>query len=124
MDAKGEILGRLATRIAVFLTGKHKVTYSTHMDMGDNVVVLNVEKIVVTGKKSLQKVYSSHSGYPGGYKERKYGKVLAEHPERILAHAVSGMIPDNRLKAPRMARLKLLVGERNPFKDKFEDAKN
>lgn len=120
IDAKGEILGRVATKIAKLLMGKEKVTFSRHMDSGDNVVVVNAEKVVVTGRKKAQKVYRSHSGYPGGFKERSYEKVMAEHPERILEHAVSGMIPDNRLKAERMKRLNVVAGDKNPFQGKFE----
>jgi large subunit ribosomal protein L13 len=121
LDAKGKILGRLATEAAVFLMGKDKATFSKHIDMGDNVVILNAEKIVTTGKKALQKIYRSHSGYPGGLKEESFAKVMATHPERILERAVSGMLPDNRLKAPRMARLKVVAGEANPYEDKFKD---
>lgn len=112
IDAKDEVLGRLATRVAELLMGKGKPTFSRHIDMGDRVTVVNAEKIVVTGKKAQQKTYKSHSGYPGGFKERKYSKVLEEHPERILEHAVSGMLPDNRLKPERMKRLEIVVGER------------
>ncbi len=121
IDAKDEILGRLSTKIATYLTGKDKPTYSAHMDSGDFVVVLNSEKVKLTGKKSLQKVYRSHSGYPGGYKEVPFKKMLEEHPTRILEHAVSGMVPDNRLKKDRMLRLKIVVGEKNPFESKFHD---
>lgn len=115
IDARSAILGRIATQAAIFLTGKHKTTYSTHMDMGDFVVILNAEKVEVTGKKASQKVYRSHSGYPSGLKERSYKQVMEEHPERILEHAISGMIPDNRLKDPRLLRLKVVVGDKNPF---------
>ncbi len=121
IDAKGEILGRIASKIAQFLTGKNKATFSRHMDSGDYVVVLNAEKVVVTGRKKAQKVYRSHSGYPGGFKERSFEKVMTEHPERILEHAVAGMIPDNRLKAERMARLKVVAGDKNLYANKFEE---
>lgn len=121
IDAKDEILGRLATRVAVLLTGKGKPSYSTQMDVGDFVVILNAEKIEVTGKKSTQKVYRSHSGYPGGLKEVSFSKMLETHPERILEKAISGMLPDNRLKKGRMARLKVLVGDKNPYEDKFKE---
>ncbi len=113
VDAKGEILGRIATKIASLLMGKGKPTFSRHMDSGDNVTVVNAEKIIVTGKKASQKVYRSHSGYPGGFKERKFAEVMKTHPERVLEHAVDGMLPDNRLKAGRMKRLKLIIGENN-----------
>jgi large subunit ribosomal protein L13 len=115
LDAKGEVLGRLCTKIATFLTGKHKATYSTHMDMGDFVVVLNAEKVEVTGKKDQQKAYITHSGYPGGYKEKSYRQVMDVHPERIIEHAVIGMLPNNRLRDPRMLRLKVVVGDKNPY---------
>ena len=115
VDAKGEILGRVSTKIANLLMGKGKPAFSRHMDSGDNVVVINAEKIILTGKKAIQKVYRSHSGYPGGFKERSYEQVLKEHPERSIEHAVAGMIPDNRLKDPRMLRLKVVVGDKNPY---------
>ena len=121
IDAKGEILGRLATKAAGLLTGKGKASYSTHMDMGDNVVVVNAEEIKVTGKKAIQKVYRSHSGYPGGLKEVSFAKLMEKHPERIIEHAVSGMLPDNRLKKGRMARLKVVVGDKNPYEEKFKE---
>jgi large subunit ribosomal protein L13 len=112
IDAKDQILGRLSTKIADLLTGKGKPTYSKHMDMGDSVTVFNAEKVVVTGKKAQQKVYQGHSGYPGGFKEASYEKVLKEHPERILEHAVSGMLPDNKLKAERLKRLTIVIGDK------------
>ncbi len=122
LDAKGEVLGRLSTKIATYLTGKHKANYSQHMDMGDFVVVLNAEKIEVTGKKALQKLYRRHSGYPSGYKERTYQQVMAVHPERILENAVAGMVPDNRLKDARLLRLKVVVGDKNPYTKQLEAA--
>src|SRR4030042_1433607 len=119
IDAKDAILGRVSTQIAQYLMGKQKPNYSAHLDSGDYVVVLNAEKVVLTGKKPLQKVYYHHSGSPGGLKEITLAKMRKEHPGRILEHAISGMLPDNRLKKDRMARLKVLVGERNPYADKF-----
>jgi large subunit ribosomal protein L13 len=119
IDAKGETLGRVSTRIASLLIGKNKANFSRHIDMGDYVVVINAEKVILTGKKASQKVYRRHSGYPGGFKEVKYAKVLEEHPERIIEHAASGMIPDNRLKKGRMLRLKVVAGDKNPFADRF-----
>ena len=85
------------------------------MDMGDFVVVINAEKVEVTGKKDQQKLYRRHSGYPGGYKERTFKQVMDVHPERIIEHAVSGMLPDNRLKDARMLRLKVVIGDKNPY---------
>lgn len=121
VNAKDGVLGRLATKIAIFLTGKHKPSYSSHMDSGDFVVVINAEKVRLTGKKEVQKVYRSHSGYPGGLKEVSFAKMSKEHPERIIDHAVRGMLPDNRLKAKRMNRLKIVVGEKNPYEDKVKE---
>src|SRR4030042_2619790 len=106
MDAKGQILGRLASQIAVYLMGKHKSVYSNHMDMGDYVVVINAKDIKLTGKKTQQKLYRSHSGYPGGFKEVKFEKLINENPNRVIQKAVSGMLPDNRLKSKRILRLK------------------
>lgn len=120
IDAENEVLGRLSSRIAILLMGKHKATYSTHMDSGDNVVVINAEKILVTGKKAEQKVYRSHSGYPGGFKEVSFAKMSKEHPARILEFAISGMLPDNRLKSDRMVRLYVTKGKKHKFEDKFK----
>jgi len=120
VDAKDEILGRLSTRIAELLMGKGKATFSRHMDSGDYVVVINAEKVMVSGRKASQKVYRTHSGYPSGFKEKSYEMVMEAHPERIIEHAVSGMIPDNRLKKGRMLRLKVVAGEVNPFEKEFK----
>lgn len=120
IDAKDQILGRLSTHIADLLTGKVKATFSRHIDMGDNVVVINAEKVIVTGRKASQKLYRRHSGYPGGYKEVKYSTVLKDHPERIIENAVKGMLPDNRLKSDRMLRLKVVAGDVNPFEKEFK----
>ena len=119
VNARGEVLGRIASKIAGFLMGKNKATYSAHMDSGDFVVVTNSEKVVLTGKKREQKVYRGHSGYPGGFKEVTFEKMSKEHPERIIQHAVSGMLPDNRLKQDRMARLKVFKGEQHSYEDRF-----
>ncbi len=119
IDAKDEILGRLSTKVAALLIGKGKATFSRHMDCGDYVVVVNAEKVAVTGRKASQKKYRTHSGYPSGFKEKTYAMVMEFHPERIIKHAVAGMIPDNRLKKERMLRLKVVVGDANPFEEKF-----
>ncbi|MBI3443448.1 50S ribosomal protein L13 [Candidatus Woesebacteria bacterium] len=105
IDADGQILGRLASKIANLLMGKGKKEYVPHLDMGDYVVVVNAEKIKVTGKKEAQKVYYRHSGYPGGLKVISFGKMKKEHPERIIQNALNGMLPDNRLKKSRLKRL-------------------
>lgn len=106
LDAEGQVLGRFATKIADLLTGKAKPSFSRHMDMGDFVTVKNAKLVKLTGKKESQKVYRSHSGYPGGYDEVAVAKVRREQPERIIKHAVKGMLPKNRLQADRMARLR------------------
>lgn len=111
LDAKGKILGRLASQVSSILIGKTKPWYAPHLDSGDFVVVTNVDKLKVTGKKEENKKYYRHSGYPGGLKTTTYSKLKQEHPERILRFAVSGMLPDNRLKAPRLKRL-IIMGER------------
>lgn len=118
-DAKDKVLGRLATEIAQLIIGKHKTDFSTNQDNGDYVVVINAEKIKLTGKKEEQKVYYSHSGHPGGFRETPVKVVRKEHPERILEHAVSGMLPDNRLKNERMKRFKVVAGDKNPYEGKF-----
>jgi large subunit ribosomal protein L13 len=125
IDAKGQILGRLATNIANLLMGKHKPQFSKHMDMGDYVVVLNAEKIEVTGRKRKQKLYRSHSGYPGGFKELAFEKMITEQPAKVIEHAVSGMLPGNRLKKKRMVRLRVVKGGENPYEKEFvrEDKK-
>jgi large subunit ribosomal protein L13 len=120
VDAKDQVLGRLSTQIAGLLMGKNKANFSRHIDSGDFVVVVNAEKVKLTGKKKEQKVYRGHSGYPGGFKEVSFSKMMNEHPERIIQLAVKGMLPDNRLKDDRLTRLKIFSGEVNPFKNKFK----
>jgi large subunit ribosomal protein L13 len=120
VDADGRILGRMSSEIVRLLMGKHKAQYSAHMDMGDYVVVLNCEKVALTGRKKEQKVYRSHSGYPGGLKEVSFKKMSAEFPERVIEHAVAGMLPNNRLKAARLKRLKIVKGDKNPYEDKVK----
>jgi len=106
VDADGEVLGRLATHVATLLMGKHKATYSPHMDPGDFVTIKNASKVKVTGKKALQKIYYKHSGYPGGLKAVSYKKLSTEQPEKVIEHAVRGMLPKNRLQDIRMRRLR------------------
>lgn len=107
IDADGAVLGRMATHIATLLMGKQKASYSAHMDSGDFVEVINAQKVQVTGKKEEQKVYRSHSGFPGGFKEVKYQKLKKENPEKIIEKAVYNMLPKNRLRSDRMNRLKI-----------------
>lgn len=121
IDAKGQVLGRLATKVATLLMGKQKATYSTHMDSGDNVVVINAELVKTTGTKAEYKTYKSHSGYPGGFKEVSFEKMSKEHPARIIEIAVKGMLPDNRLKSDRMARLCVTKGSKHKYSEKFQN---
>ncbi len=124
VDAEKQILGRMASQIAKFLMGKHKVNYAPHLDMGDYVVVINAEKVVLTGRKKKQKVYRKHSGYPGGFKEISFEKMISERPERVIELAVSGMLPGNRLKKKRMRRLKIVAGPKHPYESKFKESKD
>lgn len=111
-DAKDQVLGRLSTKIAKVLMGKDKITYAPHADSGDYVVVINAAGVKLTGKKTDQKVYYSHSGFPGGFKETSFEKLQKEHPERIIELAVRRMLPDNRLRDRRMNRLKVYAKEK------------
>ncbi len=114
VDADGQILGRFATQIATLLRGKHKPTYTPHMDLGDNVVVINAEKIRVTGKKPDQKIYYRHSGYPGGLKAISYRNLHQKRPERIIKLAVKGMLPKNRLGRRMLKKLHIYAGPGHP----------
>ena len=120
VDLSGKTLGRVSTQIATFLMGKHKPTFSKHMDMGDYVVAINAKKIEVTGKKEKQKVYYKHSGYPGGFKEVSYAKMMEDDPRKVIIHSVSGMLPKNRLQGPRLKRFKVFVGENHPYGDQIK----
>jgi len=114
VDADGQILGRMATRIANVLRGKHKPCYTPNMDAGDFVVVINAEKVRVTGKKAQQKVYQRYSGYPGGLKKIKYADQLKRHPERIIRLAVQRMVPKNTLGRKVLKKLKIYSGPEHP----------
>lgn len=114
VDAEGKTLGRLASVIAQTLRGKTKPTYAPHMDMGDFVVVVNAEKIQVTGAKETQKFYYRHSNYPGGFKAVALRDMRARHPERILESAVRGMLPRNVLGEQQMKKLKIYNGPNHP----------
>lgn len=110
IDAEGKILGKLAAEIAVKLMGKHKVSYTPHVDGGDFVVVTNAEKIAVTGNKLLAKKYYRHSGYPGGLKTRSLEEMLAKQPTEVIRKAVERMLPKNKLGSQMIGRLKIYVG--------------
>ena len=110
VDAEGKVLGRLATEIATILRGKNKPEYTPHMDMGDFVVVVNADKVVLTGKKEQQKLYRRHTGYPSGLREVPYERMMATHPERVLEKAVRGMLPKNSLGRAMFRKLKVYAG--------------
>lgn len=114
-DATDKVLGRFATEVAQKLIGKHKPSFTPHVDGGDYVVVLNAEKIEVTGNKAKEKVYSTHSGFPGGLKQRTFEALRATNPEKLIKHAVRNMLPKNRLRDERLNRLKVVVGGENPY---------
>jgi len=114
VDAEGKTLGRLATEIARILRGKNKPQYTPHVDVGDFVVVVNAEKVVVTGRKAEQKVYRRHSGYPGGMKETSYEQMLERRPTEILRKAVYGMMPKTRLARQQFKKLKVYAGPEHP----------
>ena len=110
IDADGMILGRLASEVAKLLHGKHKPEFTPHVDCGDNVVIINAEKVVLSGKKMDDKIYMRHSGYPGGQRTRTAREVLERFPERLVEHAVKGMLPKNRLGADLFRNLYVYVG--------------
>jgi large subunit ribosomal protein L13 len=114
IDAKGKVLGRLSSQIATYLMGKNKRDYSPHMDNGDFVAVINAAHIKLTGKKEEQKMYYSHSGYPGGFKAVSYKQLKETNPQKILKLAVKRMLPENRLRDKRMLRLLISLDERKP----------
>jgi len=111
IDASTATLGRVSTAIAKYLIGKYKPTYTPHIDAGDYVVVINAEKLVVTGAKETDKMYYHHSGFPGGISDRTLGQMRLRSPEKIIELAVKGMIPVNKLSAERMKRLRIFTGE-------------
>ena len=116
IDAKDQILGRLASRIALVLRGKHKPTYTTFLDTGDFVIVINAEKVAVTGQKRTQKLYDRYSGYPGGRKSQTFADVISTHPERVLHEAVKGMLPDGPLGRRLLGKLKIYAGPEHPHR--------
>jgi large subunit ribosomal protein L13 len=114
VDADRQVLGRLASRIALILRGKHKPTYTPFLDTGDFVIVINASKIAVTGRKAMQKRYQRYSGYPGGRREQTLDKVLVRNPERVLVQAVKGMLPDGPLARRMLGKLKVYRGQAHP----------
>ncbi len=114
IDASDRVLGKLATEIASLLMGKHKPIFTRNLDTGDFVVVINAEKVRVTGNKATQKMYYRHSGYPGGLKSINFEKLMQTHPTRVTEHAVKGMLPHNKLGAKMFKKLKVYVGNTHP----------
>jgi large subunit ribosomal protein L13 len=119
VDLEGKILGRIANEIATHLQGKNKVMYSPNIDVGDNVVVINAKKVLLTQNKAAKKTYTSFSGYPGGLRTISYEKMMEKNPGEIIRHAVSGMLPKNKLRDQRLARLHVFSDEKHSFSSKF-----
>ena len=122
IDAKGQTLGRLCTGIAISLMGKHKPGYVPHLLSGDFVVVINADKVVVTGNKTTQKEYLRHSQYPGNLKRISYETMQEKHPGRIIQHAVKGMLPKTKLGARMLSRLKIYAGSEHPHEAQIKGA--
>jgi large subunit ribosomal protein L13 len=114
VDAKDEILGRLASKIAKILRGKHKPSFTPHVDCGDNVIVINAEKVKMTGQKMATKLYMRHSGYPGGQRTETTEQLLGKKPQAIVERAIKGMLPKNRLGSELFRNLHVYVGESHP----------
>lgn len=121
VDVSNQILGRAATRITKFLQGKHKRNFSSNLDSGDYVVVINAKKIRLSGKKTKTKVYTRYSGYPGGLKRETFANLIERKPEEAVRHAVSGMLPKNKLRDRRLSRLFIFEGDKHRFGDKFNN---
>ena len=123
IDADGRTLGRLATEIAELLRGKHKPSFSPHLDMGDNVIVLNASKVNVTGNKRADKIYYRHTGFMGGLKQRPLEEMLRKHPERVIELAVRGMLPKNKLGRAQLRHLKVYAGPEHPHEAQVNAAR-
>ncbi|MFH1601975.1 MAG: 50S ribosomal protein L13 [Candidatus Shapirobacteria bacterium] len=125
LDAKGEILGRFASQVALLLMGKHRTSFSYHLDQGDNVVVINASRIRVTGNKLKDKLYQHYTGYPGGIKEISLKDLKEKNPKMVIEKAVWGMLPKNKLRKKRMTRLKVYKDDKHPYaKMEFVKAKD
>ena len=114
LDARDETLGRLSSKIASILMGKNKAQYTPHNDLGDYVVVVNAEKIRVTGNKDIQKKYYKHTGYPGGLKSSTFSEIIEKNPENLILKAVKGMLPKNKLSSSMISKLKVYEGDNHP----------
>lgn len=115
IDAKDKTLGRMSTQIAQLLIGKHKPYYTGHLDCGDYVVIINAEKVAVTGNKQANKVYRHHTGYPGGFRQQTFKEAQAKDPVKIITQAVKGMLPKNKLRDSRLKRLKVFAADTHPY---------
>lgn len=124
IDASGKTLGKLATEAAVLIQGKKKPIYSTHLDTGDFVVVINAAKVHVTGKKAEDKIYYHHTNYPGGLRTTTFAKLLEKHPTRVIEHAVKGMLPHNRQGRAMLRRLKVYAGNTHPHQAQINAQKS
>lgn len=121
VDVTDQILGRVATQIATKLIGKHKADYTPHVDAGDYVVVTNAKKVRLTRGKEQKKLYRWHTGFPGGLKERTFAELLESNPEKVIREAVKNMLPKNKLRDPRLARLKIYADSEHGYQDKFKN---
>ncbi|OGK17943.1 50S ribosomal protein L13 [Candidatus Roizmanbacteria bacterium RIFCSPLOWO2_12_FULL_40_12] len=119
IDLKGKVLGRAAVSIAGLIQGKHKTARSFHFDGGDYVVAINAKDIVMTGRKLSDKVYTRYSGYPGGLRTNTAGEILSKNPKELVRHAVSGMLPKNKLRKPRLTRLFIFPDAKHPYEEKL-----
>lgn len=120
VDVNGKVLGRIANEIALLLAGKAKPNFIRNLDCGDYVVIINAQKVVVTGKKEDQKKYYRHSGYPGGFREETLGQLRARKPEDIIMYAVKGMLPQSKLRDRMLKRLFVFKDENHKYQDKFK----
>ncbi len=120
VDAKGQVVGRLATRVSRILMGKTKTDYTPHVETGDGVIVINAADVIVTGNKIKDKIYKFYSGYPGGQKEKTYERVMAEDPTYILKHAVKGMLPKSRLGSSMLTRLLIYPAAEHPHQAQLQ----
>ncbi len=110
VDAEGKTLGRMASAVAAILRGKNKPTYTPHVDCGDYVIIINADKVAVTGKKRQDKIYKRHTGYPGGLRELTFEQLMEKHPEEVVRHAVKGMMPNGKLGRKMFKKLKVYAG--------------
>ncbi|MBI4004794.1 50S ribosomal protein L13 [Candidatus Roizmanbacteria bacterium] len=120
INIANQTLGRTTNTIVKFLQGKQKVNYVSHLDVGDYVVVINAQKVTVSGNKALTKVYTRYSGYPGGLRKVSFKRLLEQKPAEVIRHAISGMLPKNKLRDKRLARLFVFPNEEHPYKDRFK----